>query len=287
VNVRVYRDERTRLPDDGYRCELVPGLRSSQDARTLLDELAFATARIKVLGSAPTGAYEQARALALKGDFERGAWLCFLIAYLCPLEDERPFASIERAFSLGTLDDAADELIEELPLGPRSSHRPGRGAATLRAYRAFTERTGSARQALSGDPSWRPERRFGRIFERLAIEGFSRAGRYELLLILGSLALCPMRADSLQLVAASALRSGREHGGGEQVLEAAKRVFGIGETVLLERRAKQLAQEIGIPVEALDLALFNWHSSRRATLGHPAELRDAETLARGESALSL
>jgi hypothetical protein len=39
---------------------------------------------------------------------------------------------------------------------------------------------------------------------------------------------------------------------------AAKRVFGIGDAINLQRRASDLASTVGVPMEALDLALFNW-----------------------------
>jgi hypothetical protein len=39
---------------------------------------------------------------------------------------------------------------------------------------------------------------------------------------------------------------------------AAKRVFGIGDAMNLQRRASDLAGATGVPMEALDLALLNW-----------------------------
>ena len=56
---------------------------------------------------------------------------------------------------------------------------------------------------------------------------------------------------------------------------AAKRVFGIGDPLLLERRAAALADAAAVPVEALDLALANWAAPQRATLGFPAQTGDA------------
>jgi hypothetical protein len=46
-------------------------------------------------------------------------------------------------------------------------------------------------------------------------------------------------------------------------------VFGIGDTILLGRRATDLAGAAEVPLEALDLALFNWGqpSAGRATMG--------------------
>src|SRR5579859_6129738 len=39
--------------DDGYRCSLVPGLKSSADAERLADELAFAATRLERLSDDP------------------------------------------------------------------------------------------------------------------------------------------------------------------------------------------------------------------------------------------
>ena len=41
--------------------------------------------------------------------------------------------------------------------------------------------------------------------------------------------------------------------------------------MLLERRASDLAQACGIPLEALDLGLHNWQRGERATLGLGAD----------------
>ena len=48
---------------------------------------------------------------------------------------------------------------------------------------------------------------------------------------------------------------------------AAKRVFGIGDRLTLERRASELAAAAQAPVEALDLALENWARTDRITQG--------------------
>ncbi len=89
------------------------------------------------------------------------------------------------------------------------------------------------------------------MFERLSLPGFGRGGRYELLVSLG-------RLDVVELAPAS-LRFGDD-----ATTLAAKRVFGIGDTVLLERRALALAQAVELPIEALDLALSNWGARGRA-----------------------
>lgn len=278
ASVRVYADGRRHGLDDGYGCELVPGLRSSEDTRRLLEEVAFAAERLRVLRTSPPGAYKLALELGGHGEVEQASWLCFLIAYLAPLDGDSPFDGISAAPSAQQVASLRGEQIDALPLGPRTCHEPGRGTATLRAYIAWSQRAGSQQRALVGEPSWSPERRFERIFERLAIPGFPRWGRYELLVTLGRLDLCELRADSLHLASATPA---------DPVLAAAKRVFGIGDPLLLERRTRRLAEEISVPLEALDLALFNWFAPKRTSVGLPEGLRDEQALAQGERALRL
>jgi hypothetical protein len=274
--LRVQREGRAQ--DDGYRCELVPGLRASADASRLAQEIAFASGRLLVLAAAPPGLYGEARALGVS-DLERATWMCLLIAYLSPLEGDDPFAGIRLALAVepGTLPDLAD-----VPLGPRTSHAPERGTETLAAYLNWVERTGpSQAAAFTGDPAWTAERRFERLFERLALPGLGRTGRYELLLILGRLGLYELRPDSLHVGGARGVSTE------DLTTVAAKRVFGIGDALLLERRAATLAEAMSVPVETLDLALFNWAAPQRATLGFPADASDAGALERAGSALVL
>jgi hypothetical protein len=118
---------------------------------------------------------------------------------------------------------------------------------TVRAYRAWAERAGSQAAAFAGEPGWTPARRFGRIFQRLALPGFARAQRFELLATLAAAGLYELEADSL-------------HIGGEDddTTLAAKRVLSSGETMLLERRARELAEACGVPLAALDRGLAEW-----------------------------
>jgi hypothetical protein len=274
--LRVQREGRAE--DDGYRCELVPGLRASADASRLAQEIAFASGRLLTLAAAPPGLYGEARALGVS-DLERATWMCLLIAYLSPLEGEDPFAGIRLTLAVepGTLPDLGD-----VPLGPRTSHAPERGTETLAAYLNWVERTGpSQAAAFAGDPAWTPERRFERLFERLALPGLGRTGRYELLVILGRLGLYELCPDSLHVGGARGVSAE------DATTLAAKRVFGIGDPLLLERRAATLAQVMSVPVETLDLALFNWAAPQRATLGFPTDASDAGALERAGAALVL
>lgn len=286
--VRVHREGRAE--DDGYRSQLVPGLRASADALRLVEELAFSSGRLRALAAEPPGLYGEVRALA-STDLERATWSCLLIAYLCPLEGEDPFVGIRMALAAppGELPD-----LDGVPLGPRTSHDPARGTETLIAYRQWVARGGQASlpagsapgeqtqaAAFRGDPAWTPGRRFERVFERLAIPGFARMGRYELLVLLGRLGLYELLADSLALGGARGLSAE------DPTTLGAKRVFGIGDPLLLERRAAALAEAAAVPLEALDLALANWQSPQRATLGFPVDTQDEGAFERAGDALGL
>ena len=79
------------------------------------------------------------------------------------------------------------------------------------------------------------------------MRGFGRGARYDLLVTLGALGRFDLRGWSLHLSDAM-----------DPTTIAAKRVFGIGDTMNLQRRASDLAGTAGIPMEALDLGLLNW-----------------------------
>jgi hypothetical protein len=249
--------------EDGYHSGLVPGLRSSADAARLAEELAFATLRLSVLETDPPGLF--AEVADAGGELEERTWLAFLIAYLGPLEDEQPFAAISSAWTpwaSGVLPD-----LEPVELGPRAAHEPGRGTATLEAYRAWAARAGSQLAAFSGETSWPAERRFARVFERLALPGLRRDARFDLLVTLGRLGVYELRAGALQF------------GGENETTLAAKRALGIGDSLLLERRAAELAAACSVPLEALDLGLHNWGTGVRIGLGVPVDLEDHEGVA--------
>ena len=116
-------------------------------------------------------------------------------------------------------------------------------------------------------------------FERLALPGFGRMGRYELLVTLGRLGLYELRADSLHL-AADALRAGDLAISRRSPPSASS---AIGDPLILERRALALAQELSVPIEVLDLALRQLElapasarrsgSGRRDTLRRPRRAR--------------
>ncbi len=277
--LRVRREARAQ--DDGYRSALLPGLHASSDAARLVDELAFASGRLAGLRTAPPDLYAEIGAVARAGELERACWMCFLTAYLSPLQGADPFAGVRVALERGEM-----PSLEDIPLGPRTSHAPERGDETLRAYRHWVQRGAGAHDASPGDaflgePSWTPQRRFERIFERLALPGFARMGRYDLLVTMGQLGLYELEADSLHLTA------GRRGEPEDLTTLAAKRIFGIGEPIYLERRTRALADALTLDLAALDLAFANWSAPERATLGFDPDVLDAEVRERARDALGL
>ncbi|MBI5104908.1 MAG: hypothetical protein HZB46_07970 [Solirubrobacterales bacterium] len=256
-----------RAPDDGYEHDLVPGLRSSVDAARLADELALSDARLLALPNEPFFAE-----LAAEPDRDRAARVAFLTAYLWPVDGaEDPFASIRAV--------AADPAaLSSAQTGAMSSHDPAKGERVLDAFQHWADRSGGPHAALVGDEGWDPARRFDRAFERLG--GVARPSRLEFLVIAARLQLAEMDINTMHLSAATPM---------DPVLLAAKRILGIGDIILLRRRANELAHAVGVPVAAMDLALFNWAAGpeeARTTGGLDVEA-DAEVRARIAGALGL
>ena len=84
------------------------------------------------------------------------------------------------------------------------------------------------------------------MFERLALPGFTRAARYDLLTALGAAGRYPITAGTLQFVEDDATTL------------AAKRALVSGDRMLLERRARDLAEACELPIAALDRGLAVW-----------------------------
>jgi hypothetical protein len=147
---------------------------------------------------------------------------------------------------------------------------------TIDAYRAWAQRSGSQAAAFSGEAAWTPERRFERAFERLALPGFHRDARFDLLATLGLLGVYELKAGALAL------------GGDNETTVAAKRALGIGDPLLLERRASELARACALPLEALDLGLYSWGRGERTRGGlRPGVEADRDVLIPIRAALSL
>jgi hypothetical protein len=216
-----------RAADDGYRNPLVPGLRATGDAERLAAALTAAQARIE-----PPGPYP---AVAAAPDLEEATWLAFLLALVGPGAPELQHA---------LLDARPEWASGELPDLPETR------AATIAAYRSWARRAGSQAAGFEGEPAWSPGRRFARVFERLALPGFDRPARYELLVALGAAGLYPLEAEALHLVAEDDATS-----------LAAKRLLVSADLLLLERRARELAQACGVPLAALDRGLAVWGDS--------------------------
>ena len=206
-----------RATDDGYRNPLVPGLRATADAERLAVALTRAAERLE-----PPGPFPQ---LAEEPDLEQATWLAFLLS----VAPER-----------------RDALLEARPPWGQDAELPATLGRTATAYRAWAERAGSQAAAFTGDAGWTAQRRFGRVFERLALPGFSRGARFDLLAILGAAGRYDLEADGLHFVEDDATTL------------AAKRALVSGDRLLLERRASDLAEAAALPLAALDRGLAIW-----------------------------
>jgi len=212
-----------RAADDGYRNPLVPGLRATADAERLAVTLTDAAARLE-----PPGPYPE---VAEEPDLEQATWLAFLLVLAGPEAPELQRVLLEARPRFD--DDVSAEL-------------PAARARTAEAYRAWVGRAGSQQAAFTGDAGWTPERRFGRVFERLALPGFGRGARFELLATLGAAGRYQLSADALHLVE------------DDPTTLAAKRALVSGDRMLLERRARDLAEACALPLAALDRGLAVW-----------------------------
>jgi hypothetical protein len=248
------------------------------DAERLAEELAFAVARLDALVTEPPGLYAE---VAAGGDLEERTWLAFQIAFACPLDaaeseaESEPFAGIREARRSWASGEAP--ALQAGQAGPRNGGDAARGARTSAAYRSWAQRLGSQAAGIGGDAAWSPQRRFDRVCERLGtLASMDRAPRYDMLVTLGRLGVYELVPDRLHL------------GGSDPVTLAAKRILGIGDPLLLERRAAELAQTAGVPIEALDLGFFNWERGARFTGGLPASSEpDPTALASARSALGV
>ncbi|HEU4974590.1 MAG TPA: hypothetical protein VFT50_05830 [Baekduia sp.] len=263
-----------RAAEDGYEHDLVPGLRASADAARLADELAFSAARLRQLSEDPPGLYAE---VASAEDREEAAWLAFLIAFLSPLEDvEDPFSGI-RAVRTSW---ASGEMpsLDGAAVGPRTAYDPKRGDAAPAAYRAWAERHGGQVASLTGEATWTPQNRYDRAFERLGLPGFGRSHRVELLVSAQCLGVVDLDPWTLHLASASPV---------DPVAIAAKRILGIGDPVLLQRRQRDLAHGVGVPVGALELALHNWSAPSEAGRIRAGATADADPDERARIAAAL
>lgn len=212
-----------RGAEDGYESPLVPGLRSGEDAARLASEIGFAAARIALMELLAAGERTQ----------------------------HAPAIWLELA-SAGDPNGRTERAVGHVLSGLRGIESDAGREGALAAVLAWGQRQGSLAAALSGELNWTPERRFERAFERLGtLHGFNRDISFELLTLLGGLGVYPMAAGQLFL------------SGENEATLAAKRVFGIGDRQLLERRAAVLAQACGAPLAALDLALHDWGTGTR------------------------
>src|SRR3954452_19885386 len=217
---RLVTRQLARATDDGYRNPLTPGLKATADAERLAIAVTQAHERLE-----PPGPFT---AIDETPDVEHATWLAFLFALAPELHDviDQTRPAWEDPAGLDALPEAK--------------------AKTAAAYRAWVERAGSQEAAFTGEEIWTPERRFGRVFERLALPGFTRAMRYDLLTALGAADIYPLEADALHFA------------DGDPATDAAKRLLVSGDLMLLERRAKDLAEASELPISAFDRGLAVW-----------------------------
>jgi hypothetical protein len=264
-----------RAVEDGYSSPLVTGLKASADAEALADELGYAAGRLEELADAPTGLFAEAGSAP---DRDEGLWLATQVVLLGPAEGtEDPFAAL-RDVVVPWAGDAQPDL-DGFTFGPRSPFADAAAAARgFASFRAWAGRAGSLTAAFVGDEVWTPERRFERIFERLGtVSGLGRA-RYDVLLVAGALGLVDVHATSLIA------------GDRDDATAAAKRVFGIGDRLLLDRRAEELARTAEVPIAAFDLALANFGrpaNRERYLVGATEAAADPAARDRALSALGL
>ncbi|MFT4035822.1 MAG: hypothetical protein QM679_09650 [Patulibacter sp.] len=276
-----------RAADDGYRSDLLPGVRSTADVLQLAEQLVLAETRLAAYGGAQAGPWAAVAALA--GEPHRAFIVALVTALASPdsLAGSIATAAAAQEALEGGGDAAArgelaaiDELAALLAAGPRGPRAHDATAAALAVPAQLAQRSeGGLESALTGDASWSSERRFARLFDRLALRGLPRAVRFDLLTALGRCGALPLRADALHL-------------GSDQVTDAAKRYFAVADVALLERRAAALVEATGVSIDALELALWNiagadagaggaaarWSTAKPVTdLGLPGEADDDQT----------
>jgi hypothetical protein len=172
--------------------------------------------------------------VAEQQEIEQASWLAFLLVLVGPEEEELQRLIVERNPNWGEAA-ATEGLLEPFN-------------ESVAAYRDWVGRAGSQEIAITGEQSWSPRRRFERTFERMALPGFGRSKRFELLAVLGAAGIYELEADSLHIP------------GTDPTSVAAKRIFNTGDKSVLERRAKELAEDSEVPLAALDHALVLWAS---------------------------
>jgi hypothetical protein len=214
-----------RATDDGWRSDLVPGVKATADAERLAVALTAAAARLDFPGPHP--------AVAEADDAESATWLAFLLALAGP---DNPELQAALTAARPSMEDGADS-----GLGPAAER-------AIAAYKGWAARNGSQRRAIGGEPGWTPQRRFARTFDRLALPGFGRAERFEFLTTIGAAGVYELDADALHVAVAH----------DDATTLAAKRALNSGDAMLLERRAAALAEAAGLPIAALDRGLALW-----------------------------
>jgi hypothetical protein len=235
-----------RPQDDGYRCNLVPGIRATADAKRLAQALARAISRLQF-----PGPYH---AVADQPNSEAATYLAFLLALVGREAHDLHEIIVADFQSEGNFDVFSQtDNFGALAL-PVTASIPEHLQKTITAYNAWIQRFGSQKSAFIGEEEWSPTRRFARVFERLAFPNFGRSERFELLVTLNSTEIYELEPDSLFVPA------------DDDVSIAAKRLLHSGEKLFLERRVRELADGCDVPIAALDYAFWLWDTSEQFDL---------------------
>jgi hypothetical protein len=219
----------------------------------LAQELTLAEARLSALASDDAGPWGIVAAHA--GNTAEAFVAALVVAVASPDETAGSLVTAAAALAaleplLADLDDSgtiggASAIAEILDAGPRGPRAHDASGAALAVPAQLAQRSaGSLAAGLHGESSWTPERRFARLFDRLALKGLPRAVRFDLLVALGRAGALDVRADGLHL-------------GNDQVTHAAKRLFAVADVPLLERRAAAIVEATDVSWDALELALWN------------------------------
>ncbi len=239
-----------RAEDDGYDSDLLPGLRASADALRLAQELVISAQRLEAIP-------------AFSGDAEEALWREFQIAVVGRSD-----------FPVTTWASGENPAVTEP--GPRGV--PAEKQAVIwERHRVWAGE--SQLSALTDGAVGSPEARFDRAYERLSSSSLARHVRLEYLLTSRYAGVLPdLEVWTPRLGDAVAT---------DPVAIAAKRVFGIGDPLLLQRRLRAACDAAGVPVAAADLGLWNWSATSEDDRVYGDAEPDAERVAAAAKAFGV
>ncbi len=284
---------REELAEALSRLSGFPGISSADRRQLFADELAASLRHIgapRAVAREPLPrdwddlrglAWEAWRAIvgcSRAGDNEEATWLAVVVTHLARLDDTPdPWASVRAVYSgFGEEPLAWNRVICEPGLirstclkhaeecgqlrfgnhrkfeSPRPDHRGGI-PAVLESYVEGIRRLADGSQVeLFGTRSGSPTRDFDRLMGELQfIRRFGRTARFDLLTLFGNLGVYELEPGDIYLTGATG------------PLRGAMAMFGIvprtrADLAVLGAGARRLAQELGVPLQAVEDALCNW-----------------------------